>query len=143
MAEHELTRRTAQSLAAAPRPPGQQPSWSAWTPLWTRSSASWTGGLADDELPPVERLSDLGARIAAAAGLGTNMELVVERVKLGGNGPIMANALAALGARRDLRRAARRGRRSTPPSPRSRRGRASSAWASRATPTRWSSRTAS
>jgi hypothetical protein len=46
---------------------------------------------------PVERLSDLGARIGAAAGLGTNIELVVERVKLGGNGPIMANALAALG----------------------------------------------
>ena len=65
--------------------------------------------LGEGEYLPVERLSDLGARIAAAAGLGTNMELVVERVKLGGNGPIMANALAALGADVDLHRAARRG----------------------------------
>ncbi len=49
------------------------------------------------EFSAVERLSDLGARIASAAGLGTNVELVVELVKLGGNGPIMANALASLG----------------------------------------------
>jgi sugar/nucleoside kinase (ribokinase family) len=52
---------------------------------------------APDAYTPVERLSDLSARIAAASGLGTNMELVVERVKLGGQGPIMANALAAMG----------------------------------------------
>ena len=86
------------------------PPWSAWTHSWTRSSASWTARLSDDEYLPVERLSDLGARIAAAAGLGTNMELVVERVKLGGNGPIMANALAALGMDDHLHRSARRGK---------------------------------
>ena len=45
----------------------------------------------------INTLADLGARIADAAGRSTNLELVVERVKLGGNGPIMANALAALG----------------------------------------------
>ena len=38
-------------------------------------------------------------RIAAAAGKSTNIERVVERTKLGGNGPIMANALAQFGIR--------------------------------------------
>jgi sugar/nucleoside kinase (ribokinase family) len=46
----------------------------------------------------VPALAALGQRISNAAGLGTNVELVVERLKLGGNGPIMANALAAAGA---------------------------------------------
>ena len=46
----------------------------------------------------VPTLTAFGARVSAAAGRSTNAELVVERVKLGGNGPIMANALAALGA---------------------------------------------
>jgi sugar/nucleoside kinase (ribokinase family) len=47
----------------------------------------------------VPTLTAFGARISAAAGKSANAELVVERVKLGGNGPIMANALAAFGAR--------------------------------------------
>ena len=38
-------------------------------------------------------------RLAAAAGRSTNIELVPQRIKLGGNGPIMANALAAFGVR--------------------------------------------
>ena len=46
----------------------------------------------------VPTLAAFGARISAAAGKSANAELVVERVKLGGNGPIMANALAAFGA---------------------------------------------
>ena len=47
----------------------------------------------------VPTLASFGARISAAAGKSANAELVVERVKLGGNGPIMANALAAFGTR--------------------------------------------
>jgi sugar/nucleoside kinase (ribokinase family) len=47
----------------------------------------------------VPTLAAFGARISAAAGKSANAELVVERVKLGGNGPIMANALATFGAR--------------------------------------------
>ncbi|MBV9851218.1 MAG: hypothetical protein JO250_16230 [Armatimonadetes bacterium] len=54
--------------------------------------------ISAEEFTPVERLSDLSARIAAAAGVGTNIEFVVERKKLGGQGPIMANAMAAMGA---------------------------------------------
>jgi len=36
-------------------------------------------------------------RLAAAAGKSTNVEMVNQRTKLGGNGPIMANALASFG----------------------------------------------
>lgn len=50
-----------------------------------------------DTYTPVETLSEFADRIQAAAGLSTNVELVVERTKLGGNGPIMALALARLG----------------------------------------------
>ncbi|MEW6306998.1 MAG: hypothetical protein AB1705_26335 [Verrucomicrobiota bacterium] len=42
-------------------------------------------------------IASLAERLASAAGKSTNIELVKERVKLGGNGPIMANALAVAG----------------------------------------------
>ena len=45
----------------------------------------------------VSTIAALGQRIAHASGKSSNIELVVERTKLGGNGPIMANALAAFG----------------------------------------------
>ncbi len=45
-------------------------------------------------IPTIEAFS---ARIAEASGRSTNMELVTQRIKLGGNGPIMANALASAG----------------------------------------------
>ncbi len=44
-------------------------------------------------------ISALAERLAGAAGKSTNVELVNARTKLGGNGPIMANALARLGVR--------------------------------------------
>jgi len=47
----------------------------------------------------VGTIEQLGRRVAAAAGRSTNIELVNHRTKLGGNGPIMANALAQLGFR--------------------------------------------
>jgi len=46
------------------------------------------------------RLATIGGladRLAAAAGRSTNVELVGQMTKLGGNGPIMANALASFG----------------------------------------------
>ena len=52
---------------------------------------------SDMEFSVIEQITELGTRIIGAAGQSTNLELVVERVKLGGNGPIMANALAAHG----------------------------------------------
>src|ERR1700722_16006951 len=47
-------------------------------------------------LPTIAKLS---ARLAGAAGVSTNIELVSQLSKLGGNGPIMANALASFGLR--------------------------------------------
>lgn len=45
-------------------------------------------------LPTIAQLAE---RLAAAAGRSTNIELVRQMTKLGGNGPIMANALASFG----------------------------------------------
>src|SRR5215472_3913839 len=42
-------------------------------------------------------IAQLAARFGAAAGRSTNVELVSQLTKLGGNGPIMANALASFG----------------------------------------------
>ena len=54
--------------------------------------------LSPDEVTYVRTLGDYGGRIAAAGGLSLNFELVPLLQKLGGNGPIMANALSRLGA---------------------------------------------
>src|SRR5688500_10600864 len=45
-------------------------------------------------LPTITSFSE---RIAGAAGRSTNIEMVTQRTKLGGNGPIMGNALSTLG----------------------------------------------
>lgn len=42
-------------------------------------------------------IAQLAERLAGAAGRSTNLELVSQMTKLGGNGPIMANALASFG----------------------------------------------
>src|SRR5258707_15588807 len=44
-------------------------------------------------------IAQLAGRLAAAAGKSANIELVGQMTKLGGNGPIMANALASFGAK--------------------------------------------
>ena len=50
-----------------------------------------------DHYERLPTIAALAARLAGAAGMSTNIELVNQRVKLGGNGPIMANALASFG----------------------------------------------
>jgi sugar/nucleoside kinase (ribokinase family) len=50
-----------------------------------------------DEFDPVRTIADLGRSISGAAGESMNYELVVRRMKIGGNGPITANALASFG----------------------------------------------
>lgn len=45
----------------------------------------------------IRTMKQFAERIAAAAGKSTNIELATQHTKLGGNGPIMANALASLG----------------------------------------------
>ncbi len=47
----------------------------------------------------IPTIAQFAERLAAAAGQSTNIELVNQRTKLGGNGPIMAHALASLGLR--------------------------------------------
>src|SRR5213075_565122 len=42
-------------------------------------------------------IAQYAVRLGAAAGSSTNVELVSQLTKLGGNGPIMANALASFG----------------------------------------------
>ncbi len=49
------------------------------------------------EYTRVPTLAAYAERIARAAGQSANVEVVVDRTKLGGNGPIMANALAISG----------------------------------------------
>ncbi len=46
---------------------------------------------------PIATIREFGERIVDAADKGTNFELVVKKTKIGGNGPILASALAAFG----------------------------------------------
>lgn len=50
-----------------------------------------------DDFDPIRTLAEFGGRVSAAAGQSTNIELYPRQEKLGGNGPIMANALLAWG----------------------------------------------
>src|SRR6187401_3262237 len=54
---------------------------------------------AGENFTPITTLTEFGQRVLAAAGKSTNIELYPRMDKLGGNGPIMANALLAGGAR--------------------------------------------
>lgn len=62
------------------------------TPVGLRRSAG-------EDFTPIATLAEFGQRIVAAAGKSTNIELFPRTDKLGGNGPIMANALLGAGAR--------------------------------------------
>ena len=50
------------------------------------------------EYKRMSAMGEFGKRVSAAAGLSANFEFVTQMVKLGGNGPIMANALGSYGA---------------------------------------------
>ena len=50
-----------------------------------------------DKYSRLPTIAQLAQRLAGAAGQSTNVELVSQLTKLGGNGPIMANALASFG----------------------------------------------
>jgi len=51
----------------------------------------------EENFDAIETIGALGSRISAAAGKSANIELYPRFDKLGGNGPIMANALLSLG----------------------------------------------
>jgi sugar/nucleoside kinase (ribokinase family) len=50
-----------------------------------------------DSYTAIPTIEDFGKRILAAAGLSCNIEMVPQQIKLGGNGPIMANNLVEQG----------------------------------------------
>ncbi len=50
-----------------------------------------------DDFDKIPTIDAFGRKIVAAAGQSSNYELVVNLQKLGGNGPIMANAIATIG----------------------------------------------
>jgi pfkB family carbohydrate kinase len=50
-----------------------------------------------DKYQRLATITQYADRLAAAAGKSTNVEMVKQLTKLGGNGPIMANALASFG----------------------------------------------
>lgn len=50
-----------------------------------------------DQFTPISTIAEFGARISSAAGKSANIELAPVLEKLGGNGPIMANAQCAHG----------------------------------------------
>lgn len=52
-----------------------------------------------DAFKPIATIDEFGQRILAAAGKSTNIEFYPRMDKLGGNGPIMANALLSSGLR--------------------------------------------
>ncbi|MGM0443721.1 MAG: PfkB family carbohydrate kinase, partial [Fibrobacterota bacterium] len=47
----------------------------------------------DDSYTRVKTITEFSERTAAASGYSANIEFVPQQVKLGGNGPILANAL--------------------------------------------------
>jgi len=51
----------------------------------------------NDRYDAITTIARLGEKISNAAGKSSNYELVVKQMKIGGNGPIMANAMAAAG----------------------------------------------
>lgn len=52
---------------------------------------------AGEDFTPIATITEFGERILRAAGKSTNIELYPRMEKLGGNGPILANALLATG----------------------------------------------
>lgn len=50
-----------------------------------------------DAYTPIPTIEEFGKRILAASGLSCNIEMVPQQIKLGGNGPIMANNLVEQG----------------------------------------------
>lgn len=50
-----------------------------------------------DSFTRIETISEFGGRVSAAAGKSANIEMYPKMEKLGGNGPIMANALLTAG----------------------------------------------
>jgi len=62
-----------------------------------KSCMWWTSAKNAESYQRLPTIAKLAERVGAAVGRSGNLELVPQLTKLGGNGPIMANALASLG----------------------------------------------
>jgi hypothetical protein len=96
MSRKHVAHETSRKLAAAPRLSG------------TRATIGIDGfvdsiisvvdkRLDRDRFEPIPSIEKFGQKVLSAAGQSCNFELVVKQTKLGGNGPILANALASAG----------------------------------------------
>lgn len=54
--------------------------------------------MQDSDYQAIRTIEQFAMRLAGAAGKSTNMELVVKEERFGGNGPLMAGAVASLGS---------------------------------------------
>ena len=95
---HELNQKTVQSLAAKSAAPAGLATTVGLDAFVDEIIRVVDHRESVSQYRAMERIQQVGTRIIEASGQSTNLELVVDRIKLGGNGPIMANALAALGA---------------------------------------------
>ncbi len=97
MTDSSLARRAAQALRGAAERLSNTPALLGFDGFIDTILHVVDQRISAEQYTRVPTLHEYGKRIAAAAGQSTNVEVVVQNVKLGGNGPIMANALAALG----------------------------------------------
>ncbi len=98
MSNHELALRTAQLLDKNGHHLDEMPSLIGFDGFIDTILHVVDKRQSATEYTRVQTIKAFGKRILDASGQSTNIELVVQAVKLGGNGPIMANAMAALGA---------------------------------------------
>jgi len=94
----ETARRAADALDALPaaEPGGCLVGFDGFVDYIVRAVDRRHGPL---QYEPIRTIEAFAARCAAAAGRSTNIELVDEQVRWGGNGPLLAGALAGLGMR--------------------------------------------
>ena len=57
------------------------------------------GGAGPRDFTPIPTIDAFARRVASAAGRSANVELVVRETRPGGNGPLLASGLSALGAK--------------------------------------------
>jgi sugar/nucleoside kinase (ribokinase family) len=66
---------------------------------WIVRAVDRRTGPEPDAFVPIRTIEGFAARCAAAAGKSTNVEIVDQETRWGGNGPLLAGALAVLGMR--------------------------------------------
>ncbi|MCE7972949.1 MAG: hypothetical protein DYG92_01300 [Leptolyngbya sp. PLA1] len=92
----DIAASAAHALASAPSPGPALVGFDGFIDSIVRLVAS-RAGMAPDEYTPIRTIPEFAARCATAAGRSTNIERVLLEDRFGGNGPLLAGGLAALG----------------------------------------------